>query len=220
MTKKKLIITITSLCLVVVAAVAAVVGILAATNVTISSSLTVTYTPKPEVIATVNGVYFRAGDKTVTKINETPYGNGYLTGESSYTLPNKELTVEDGKQYVIFAFSFKNDAVTENENSVILHVQENGIPTTGTNMEITVKKVVYKTTTTTESDPKPVDLTDAGAVAAIKGLTDAPKGVKNIQIGETGYVYVLVELHEQGKTASWQATGISFALSAGKTELA
>ena len=219
MTKKKLIITITSLCLVVVAAVAAVVGILAAQQVNITSKLTVTYTPQPEVIATVNGVYFKAGDTDVTKINETPYANGYLQGASSYTLPEKVLTVEDGKQYVIFAFSFKNDAVTENENSVILHVQDSGISTTGTNMDITVKKVVYKSSPT-ESDPKPVELKNAGAVAAIKGLTDAPKGVKNIQIGETGYVYVLVELHEQGKTASWQATGISFALSAGKTELA
>lgn len=206
MTKKKLIITITSLCLVVVAAVAAVVGILAAQQVSITSSLKVTYTPGPEVIATVKGEYAVNG-ATATAIGPQNFVYGGET--ASFAINIDEITLKDDKPYVIFAFSFQNDAVTENTNSQVLHVVVPTVPG-ATNLTVTPK---YKKVTTTSGAPL-TSLTKT----AFEGLTDADSSanITSIGIGETGYMYVMVEI-QSGKQGLWEAnTGFSFTLTASK----
>lgn len=204
MTKKKLIITITSLCLVVVAAVAAVVGILAATNVSITSSLKVTYTPGPEVIATVKGEYAVNGAKATT-IGSQSFAYGGQ--QEDYAINLNEIQLTDTNKYVIFAFSFQNDAITANTNSQVLHVVVPSVPG-ATNLTVTPK---YKKVST-ESGAPLTSLTKT----AFEGLTDADSSanITSIGIGETGYMYVMVEI-QSGKQGLWEAnTGFSFTLTA------
>ncbi|MGN0798402.1 MAG: hypothetical protein ACI4L7_02440 [Christensenellales bacterium] len=205
MTKKKLIITITSLCLVVVAAVAAVVGILAATQVNITSSLKVTYTPTPQVIATVSARYSLKGDSAATPINNTVITE-YTSTTSDYTLDLTNVTLDDTKTYVVFEFKFKNDAVVGNTNSKTLHVAVAGTPT------------VSNMTVTTRYSASEVDLTDT----AVKGISDAntvDSVLKNIGLNSEGYMYVLVERTE-GIAGSWEAASFAFTLTASENPTA
>lgn len=199
MTKKKLIITITSLCLVVVAAVAAVVGILAAQQVNITSSLKVTYTPTPQVIATVSARYSVKGDASPSAINNTVITE-YTTTTSDYTLDLTNVTLDDTKTYVVFEFKFQNNAVEDNTNSKTLHVAVAGTPTVK-NMTPTIR---YST--------EEVALTDE-AVKGISASNTEATVLKNIGIGGTGYMYVLIERVE-GKAGSWNAANYAFTLTA------
>ena len=190
---KKLIIAITSLCLVVVAAVAAVVGILAATQVNVNSKLYVTYTPAEHVMATVTSSY-TTGGKT-TSIGSSTFNYGGST--SSAAFDKTDIVLNDSNTYVIFAFSFKNNAGADNTNSQYLHVS---IPTTpnGTNMTAVTK---YATTPlSTISNGTFNSLTDAGS-----------SKLANIGIGSTVYMYTMVSI-KAGLQGSWgNASGNVFA---------
>lgn len=198
MTKKKLIITITSLCLVVVAAVAAVVGILAATQVTVSSSLKVTYTPTKQVIADVTASYSKKGDAEKTQIGTTQLR--YTTAVSEYTYSLANITLDDTTTYVVFEFKFENKAEADNTNSKTLHVAVAGTPE------------VKNMTVTTRYSSSPVALTDT-AVKEISAANTVESTLKNIGLTETGYMYVLVERVE-AKAGSWNAASYVFTLDA------
>lgn len=185
MTKKKLIITITSLCLVVVAAVAAIVGIIAATNVGINSKLSVSYTPGAEVIATVKGEYAINGG-TATTINQTSFAYGATT--TSAAIDQAAINLTDSNTYVIFAFSFKNDATADNTNSAVLSV----VTTDNSQADKMTATVKYTKTALTALNKESFD-----------GATDAGTAELNsIGIGETGYVYVMVEI-QPGVKGTW-----------------
>ncbi len=198
MTKKKLIITITSLCLVVVAAVAAVVGILAATQVNITSSLKVTYTPTKQVIADVTASYSKKGDPSATQIGTTQLR--YTTATSEYTYSLANITLDDTTTYVVFEFKFENKAEADNTNSKTLHVAVAGTPE------------VKNMTVTTRYSTEAVALTDQ-AVKGIEDTNTATSVLKNIGLGGTGYMYVLVERVE-AKAGSWNAANYVFTLDA------
>ena len=202
MTKKKLIITITSLCLVVVAAVAAVVGILAATQVNITSSLKVTYKPDPHVIATVTAKYSVKGDADPTQIASSVITE-YTTTIKDYTLDLNEIKLDDTKTYVVFEFMFQNDAVVGNQQSRQLHVAVSGGP------------AATEMTVTTRYSASPVAFTKEG-VNSISASNTAQSILGNISYGETGnvgYMYVLVERTE-GIAGSWQGGAYAFTLTA------
>ncbi len=184
MTKKKLIITITSLCLVVVAAVAAVVGIIAATNVGINSNLSVSYTPGAEVIATVKGEYSVAG-AAATTINETSFVYGKT--ESTAAIDQAAVNLTDTNKYVIFAFTFKNDATTDNTNSAVLTVKV----TDNSKANKMTADVKYTKTAITAMNEE-----------AFGNVTHAADALDSIGIGETGYVYVMVKIQD-GVEGSW-----------------
>ena len=185
MTKKKLIITITSLCLVVVAAVAAVVGIIAATNVGINSNLSVSYTPGANVIATVKGEYAVNGGTPAT-INQTSFEYGTTT--TTAAIDQAAINLTDTNTYVIFAFSFKNDATADNTNSAVLSV----VTTDNSAADKMTATVKYTKTALATLDK-----------AAFDGATDAgTAALGEINIGETGYVYVMVEI-QSGVKGTW-----------------
>lgn len=185
MTKKKLIITITSLCLVVVAAVAAVVGIIAATNVGINSNLSVSYTPGAEVIATVKGEYSVAGAADATLINET----SFVYGDTNTTaaIDQAAVNLTDTNKYVIFAFTFKNDATTDNTNSAVLTVKV----TDNSEANKMTASVKYTKTAITAMNE-----------AAFGNVTHSATALDSIGVGETGYVYVMVKIQD-GVKGSW-----------------
>ena len=111
MSKKKYIIAITSLSLVIVALVGAVVGILAATQVNVNSKLYVTYTPVNHVMATVNASYTIGGStKAIGAETNFTYGSSTATG----TFNKTDIKLDDTNTYVIFAFSFRNNATASN----------------------------------------------------------------------------------------------------------
>ena len=181
---KKLIIAITSLCLVVVAAVAAVVGILAATQVNVNSKLYVTYTPGEHVMSTVTASYTVGGSTTSLGSSTFSYG-GTATSKS---FDKTDIVLNDTNTYVIFAFSFKNNAGADNTNSQYLHVS---VPTTpeGSNMTAVTK---YATTAlSTISNTTFNSLTDAGS-----------SKLANIGIGSTVYMYTMVSI-KSGLQGSW-----------------
>ena len=184
MTKKKLIITITSLCLVVVAAVAAVVGIIAATNVGINSNLSVSYTPGAEVIATVKGEYSVAG-AAATKINETSFAYGDT--KTTAAIDQAAVNLTDTNKYVIFAFTFKNDATTDNTNSAVLVVKV----TDNSEANKMTASVKYTKTAITAMNEE-----------AFGNVTHSATALDSIGVGETGYVYVMVKIQD-GVKGTW-----------------
>ncbi len=188
---KKLIIAITSLCLVVVAAVAAVVGILAATQVNVNSKLYVTYTPTAQVIATASASYAVNGG-TTTPINSATYN--YNGAATSAALDKTNIKLDDTNTYVIFMFSFKNNAETANTNSKVLKVTVPSTPS-ATNMNVNTK---YKKGTGTTAPLASLTKTNFNNLA---DATDAT-AIQSIGIGETGYMYVMVEI-VPGKQGSW-----------------
>lgn len=132
MSKKKLIITITSLCLVVVAAVAAVVAVLAAANQTVRSNISVSYSAN-NVKATATLAYkfqtsnqWYAPNQEADTQNDLPAdvaqaGFSVVDAQRTETLSSRALQLGgDGvgenykfNRYVIYRFSFHNDYTSQ-----------------------------------------------------------------------------------------------------------
>ncbi len=114
--KKKMIISISAVALVILAAVVAVVAVLAAQQVTIKSSINVTYTTS-EVAGTVtaqyqvaNGTATNIGTGTITyKGTETGTPTTDLTGGSALQIN----TLTSTNKYVDFIFTFTNTGSAE-----------------------------------------------------------------------------------------------------------
>lgn len=208
MTKKKLIITITSLCLVVVAAVAAVIGIIAATNVGINSNLSVSYTPGANVLATAKGKYAVAGGSEVNFSTRTyHYGDVDVTGDTVQPDTDKQnIPLTDNATYVVIEFSFKNDAKEANTNSKKLTVvlTDNSTQAEG-NVNYELK--------TTKTQITKMDKDGFNAIESAEGA------LTNIGIDQTGYVYVLVEI-KVGEKGSWGAKAAGSTYSFGLTAAA
>lgn len=193
MTKKKLIITITSLCLVVVAAVAAVVGIVAATQVNVNSKLTVSYTPQSAVYANINAFYKKEkGNKTPIGSEQSFSYNTNMNQQTTVSIDNQTVQLDDDVTYVIFGFSFENTVIVdENPNAALLDVAvtQNG-KTTGT-MDVHVR---YTTEALTDENLTPAN------VQALPDTTGT--SLKNMGSGTTGYVYVAIA-RQAGKQGSY-----------------
>lgn len=183
MTKKKLIITITSLCLVVVAAVAAVVGILAATQVNVNSKLTVSYTPRSAVYTKINAFYKKeSGSKTPIITDETYDYNTNMNSVSTLNIDDQAVILDDTVTYVVFGFSFENTVnVADNPNAALLSIgaTHNG-QTTGT-MNVYVR---YSQSALTDENLTP---------EKVQELTDTTgTSLQDLSTGEVGYVYVAI----------------------------
>lgn len=199
MTKKKLIITITSLCLVVVAAVAAVVGVIAANNVAFNSKITVTYNPSAHVQATVAANYAENGGETQTLF--APANVAYGQAQASYEIPDQAITLTDEKPYVIFEFSFKNNVVKDQtaHNMLGVTITKNDDKTG----EMTISEI--KTTTKLATLDKTA-FTAAKASSSETALDSLAPAENAESEGQTGYYYVMVEI-VPGKAGSWGTKG-------------
>ncbi|MGN0798405.1 MAG: hypothetical protein ACI4L7_02455 [Christensenellales bacterium] len=203
MSKKKYMIAIVSLSLIIVALVGAVIGIWAATQQTVNSKLYVSYTPSKDVIAKVNASYSINGATSATAIGSQ---QSFTYGSSGTTaaLDKTNLTLTDSAPYIIFAFSFQNSATSSNTYSKYLNIAETSNPAVS-NMTVSKK---YSTTAMTT----PMNKTN------FTSLTDGSNTVlKNIQYGNTVYIYVMVEITTKGVPAYWGSTSansFSFVLTA------
>lgn len=122
MSKKKLIITITSLCLVVVAAVAAVVGVVAASTQTVTSTVSVSYLANNvKATMSVTSKLQKDGDFGTTRTTTADVNFQATEGRSE-----KTLVVQDSpylgnsgtsnmagdwrfERYIIYRYAFHND---------------------------------------------------------------------------------------------------------------
>ncbi len=216
MTKKKLIITITSLCLVVVAAVAAVVGILAATQSHLNTQVKVTYTPNPNVIAKIGARYGKNGltdsENVVTLLDDTDIT--YTTTNTEWTIGSTDKEIKLGEvagsvenPYIVFEFSFKNTAKQNQDQSKYLTVaMENGFVTN--NMTATL----YYSAKAAEDLKK----------STIENLKETAAVLQNIEGNGTNtaaYVYILVEakLGETGSYGTLAGQTLKFNLTAKAT---
>lgn len=137
--KKKLIIALSSLCFVVVAAVVTVSVVLAAINQTVNTNIKVSYTAK-EVAATVSAQYTWGGATTDMTTDGTAEGEKTISFDGSETTETpkslhpqvQEIVLEnaEGKKSVTFTYTFTNDgdatfyatvefASTANENVTV-----------------------------------------------------------------------------------------------------
>jgi hypothetical protein len=174
MSKKKLIITITSLCLVVVAAVAAVVGVVAASTQTVTSNVSVTYaatnvkakinlvsryqndaTWSTRTLQTANEVEFLATEGSTTKTSvasATPIALG--TSGTDQTAANWIF-----ERYVIYRFEFLNNYASEGEGrtmNVSLTYTPASVSQDSTNyiLAVATKQSSERLTEATSSDPR------------------------------------------------------------------
>jgi hypothetical protein len=168
MSKKKLIITITSLCLVVVAAVAAVVGVVAASQQTVNANVSVVYRAT-NVKAVINvdskwqndatwgtslqtgGTSFLATEaattKTATVANQIRLGNSGANNAAGWTY----------ERYVIYRFEFLNNYAASGEGrtmNVSLTYDSSKVDQANTVIAVATKLSSTKLTEATSADPK------------------------------------------------------------------
>lgn len=216
MTKKKLVITITSLCLVVVAAVAAVVGILAATRMTLNTRVKVTYTPNENVIAEIGARFQKNGTGTI----ETLLANTsitYATPDTTYDIGStesaKSIALEEvnatTNPYIVFEFSFKNTSNTNQTQSKYLNV----VMTNNLKTNNMTAKTFYSTTQATDLTKSTIE--NLGTTSTLANIEGCGKN-------GTAYVYIIVEakVGESGSYGSLEAETLVFNLSASNTNAA
>ena len=208
MSKKKLAIMITSLCLVFVAAVAAVVAVIAAANIGINSSLNVSYNPVGAVYADVESFYKKGASGTKTAIGSKQSFNYGTSSSTGAAISPSAIALNDTDTYVVFCFSFKNTVnAAQNPNSKYLTV---GVTNNGqaSNMDVAVRF-----TTTALAD---TNLTYA-AVSALSAADTTGTTLVKLDNTKVGYMYVAVQRREGIKgsygTKSGASTTFAFALS-------
>ena len=204
MSKKKLIITITSLCLVVVAAVAAVVGVVAASQQTVNANVSVVYRAT-NVKAVINvdskwqndatwgtarqggGTSFLATEAATTKTaivdpNQIRLGNSGANNAAGWTY----------ERYVIYRFEFLNNYAKSGEGramSVSLTYDSSKVSQANTVIAVATKLSSTQLDNTEDNDPhigyvpsKSVD--EHGDGDEVFASWNA---VKTFQAAQTGY---------------------------------
>ena len=172
---------------------------------TVPGKLYVTYTPGEHVISTVTASYTLGG--STTSLGSSTFNYGGTTTSKSFD--KTDIVLNDTNTYVIFAFSFKNNATSNNTNSRVLKITVSEIPSV-TNMNLTIK---YKNAAT--APLASLTKTDFNNLA---DATDST-AIQSIGLGETGYMYVMVEIQSglQGFLGSISANTFAFQLSASES---
>ena len=223
MNKKKLIITITSLCLVVVAAVAAVVGVVAASTQTVNSSITVNY----------EAINVKASVSYATRLQNTTYGSeagtitfsaaeAQRTENNSISVPAITLGGRTAsntwyfERYTVIRFKFHNDYASGAGRA--LHVTTTGSVTafdTAGNYA-----VAFAAGTTEPTIPTTLsDLTGDTALASTWINSDSnwhatasSAAISSIAQAGTAYVYVLVAMINPTLDTTFTNTNLTFTL--------
>ena len=174
--KKKMIIAISSFAMIILAAVVAVVAVMAAQNVTIKSSINVTYTSS-EIAGKVTASYQVQGASSATSIGAIEYhgteANGTSTSLNSSKLSITSLTSTN--KYVDFIFTFTNEGSKDYTATLTLPTNSNftkayTVPSSGgaTKVNDTSFKVAGGTTTAVTYKVR-FTITDVSKDASISG---------------------------------------------------
>jgi hypothetical protein len=130
--KKKLIITACSFAMVILAAVVAIIAVLAAQNVTIKSSINITYSAD-DIYGSVRTSYKLEGDADYTAWGETITFDEQTEQNSESTLDDPKFKLTSNKSYVIIKFDFKKKNADVDNFSVELQYSS----TKATNIAVT-----------------------------------------------------------------------------------
>ena len=222
MSKKKLIITITSLCLVVVAAVAAVVGVVAASQQTVNSSITVNY----------QAINVKASVSYATRLQNTDYGSeagtitfsaaeAQRTENNSISVPaitlgnrgNNETTNWSFERYTVIRFRFHNDYASGAGRAL-------SVATSGTVTAFdTAGNYAVAFAAGTEEPTVPTMPANDGALqsswltgATGWSATPASAAISSIAQAGTAYVYVLVAMINPTLDTTFTNTNLVFTL--------
>ena len=180
MTKsKKLIISLSIILAVVVIVLVTVVSVWAATSQTVTNQLTVRYTAT-NVSATMQADYRLAGSSTWQNMGSVSFSP--TESSSSKSLTAKEIELTDSATYVFFRYTFTNNGSND------IKISSNETPAQ-TNMEI--EYYIKSTDTTEDLDPTSMLIRPSSIV---------------LSSGETQYVFVLVNVMDRSKDASFSGT--------------
>ena len=116
MKRKTLLALIISSCVVVVACAGIIFWALAATQVNVKTSLTVTYKPELHVVCDVSARYQRTTDSEPIPFNSGTLNLEYGSAETTKNMSASETDIElnDTNTYVIFEFKFENKNLMPN----------------------------------------------------------------------------------------------------------
>jgi len=119
--KKKLIISLSSFIVVLLAAVIAVVAVLAATSASVKSGITITYTVSPEITGTVTYNYALAAtsDSDFGTANEQEFTVGDSDISEDYNIPELTLDIETNFVVIKIDYALSNSVDQESVDSSI-----------------------------------------------------------------------------------------------------
>ena len=211
MNRKRLIITVTSLALVVVAVIAAVVGVLAATQQNVTSTLSVSYQAN-NVKATValdwkyqNDANWTstAGSQTFTATEGTTTKS--LNAVNANQLGSKGEGGATFDRYVIFRFTIHND-YTAQEGRQVTSTLSYTAPS-GNNL----KNVTVEWDQSDSQDPAAFSFSGTTFTGAAYSTTAPTTAVTIAQAG-TAYYYLVVGITNVDADAAFTAASVSITL--------
>ena len=194
MKRKALIALIISSCVVVVGCVGLVFWAFAATQVTVKSSLVVSYKPTPQVVCETSATYQKTTDATATPFQtgnlEFVYGGPDTT--RNIEASSDALQLDDTDTYVVFEFTFQNKNLMENYELTIT-LTDNG---TVSNM---TRKYYFGDLSSSNISAKRTTIKNSG-------IDNSSLSSKKLVLGyqETGRIYMLLEI-TSGTVASYLA---------------
>ena len=175
---KKVIITLSIVCAVVIIALVTVVSVWAATSQTVTNQLTVRYTAT-NVSASVKAEYKLAGTSTWQDMGSISFAP--TDDSTTKSLAAKEITLTDTSTSVLFRYTFTNDG----SNSILLSLDQRNLPT-ATNINVGYML------TDTNNDPSSFSETFASS--------------NIIAGGRTRYVFIKVEIKSLAFDATYSGT--------------
>ena len=188
-TKKKLIVSISSLCVVVVLAIITLVAVFAAGNQRFESQVSVTY-KATNVSATISGDYLRKDDSRYTSMG-APIEFLPTTETGTRSMGLNGLELNEVKNYAILRYTFTN-----NSSSVRINVESRSSVTSSTNTAVT-----YAVSTT--------------EITNFDTITKATLDDFTITYSGTTYVYIKIKIADLSNDSSFNG---SFGFDLSKTE--
>ena len=204
--KKKWILTLTSLCGVMFAAIVAMGIVWAATSQTITSNVKVTYTATEIAGSMSANVYFgndtavpmkkQGTDETsVTFDGQTATTSGTLTPQNDVVLIN-----EAGKTFAIFEYVITNASTTSAMSAVLTYVDD----TTSTNVADSNVKVYAYSSSSAVSQPHTNVATIYGTSEAnLLGSTTGQFISDQVSANSTKYYYIVVAVNNLANDAEF-----------------
>lgn len=215
-TRKKLIISIATLSVAIVAALGITFGVLAAQNQAVVNQFTVSYTAS-NVVATVSASYLKAGDQEANRVNFTD-GNSNTTisfsaanDKTTGSLSVSDFTLSADADYVIFRYAFQNDA-SVGGRAMSVTLTDTSVKTNVTCYYYAVAdnaNVSYETIVAANND----DASDLSALTV--SAKTAGEQTNDPDVTHIGYFYVVVKITDNTLNASYTSgaqNGISWAL--------
>ena len=189
--KTRLTALIVATCIIVAGALGIIAWTLAAANITVSSTLLVTYTASPHVVGTVDATYQKTTDASATafKSGTITMKYGDVGGSKNLNVSDDALILNDTNTYVVFEFKFYNNNAMA-DKGITISLTDNGLCSNMT------RKYYFGDLSSKTISEKESTIKNSGIENSALSSTSVTIGQK-----ETTYVYMLLEI-----TPSYQAS--------------